>query len=203
MQILLTHGEVGVAVMNLIAERVSVAEGESIHVLLTDDGATVSILPEGEQPDESGDEPNTQASGGTDRPRKTRRTKAQIEADNKAEAERLAAQKEAGAVTGNDAVSTETPVVETRIVQAEVAGETTQEQQDPGTDAVGETQVDPQPEVAAAVVVVEEQEQEPDPQPEVQTQAAAVVAEEPAETGAAAPSAAISLFANLRKPQNG
>jgi len=191
MQILLTHGEVGEAVKNLIAERVSLAEGETIQVYLTDDGATVSILPEGDQPE--AEETSTQPAG--ERPAKRqRRSKAQIEADNKAEAERLAAAQESAA-SGNDVASTVKPDAETPVVEPEAAGETTQEQSAPGTEArvtelkeeiaqdlaEDETPVDPNPVVGTSVAV---------DAPEVVTEAAAV---KPTGT---------SLFQNLRRPVN-
>lgn len=186
MQILLTHGEVGQAVAAMIAERIALNEGETVQVYLTEDGATASILQEGDQP-EPAEEASTQPAGER-QPRKTRRTKAQIEADNKAEAERLvAAQTEAA--SGNDAVSTEQSAAETPAVEVEVAGETTQEPSDPGTEAQAEEPS--QPEVAATVAV---EEATAEPVEEAQAE------EEPSTE---APKAAISLFANLRKPQNG
>lgn len=193
MQILLTHGEVGEAVKNLIAERVAMAKGETIQVYLTEDGATVSILQAGEQPEPSEESEPTPTG---ERPaKKPRRTKAQIEADNKAEAERLAAA-QAEAASGNDAVSTEKPDAETPVVVAEDAGETTQEQSAPG-EPVAEQEVAEDP---VAEDPVAEPEPEVDPSPVVDT---SVAVDEPVATEeAAVKPAGVSLFANLRRPNN-
>ena len=197
MQILLNHGEVGQAVINLINEKVLVGNDEVVHVTLTEDGATVFILPEGvaAPADEEGNEPTgsepSQSTGETQRRR--RRTKAQI-----AEEERLAAEQAEAAKTVAVASSTVEPVAEAQAVVAEVVGETTQEQ-----SAGGEAEVAADPIVESTVAVEEpgvaepEVETQAEAEPVVETQAEAVATE------AAVKPAGVSLFANLRRPNNG
>lgn len=212
MQILINHGLVGLAVMNLIAERVSLAEGETIHVLLTDDGATCTILAEGEQPDDAGDESTGSTSDsaptGERQPKRQRRSKAQIEADKKAEEERLAtAQVDASVGKSSDtptSITSAETVTATEPAQAGAAGDTSQSE----AQGPGETEVDPElAEHLANASAVEDAEADEalatggEVPAETQAEATtAAVVEEPADT---APKAAISLFANLRKPQNG
>lgn len=187
MQILLNHGVVGQAVIEHIRNRILLEEGETIHVELTDDGATVFVLPEGETPE--GNEDGSPSSTAEKPAKKPRRSKAQIEADNKAEAERKALADSAGtAEPGNAVASTEKPVVEAASAVVEAAGETTPEVSGDG-EATPETAADP---IVETPVVVEEAkpevvaEAEPDVTPEVEPERKPTT----------------SLFANLRKPNN-
>lgn len=193
MQILLNENEVKVAITDYIQGLVTVSGEQAIQVELSEDGAIVFIL----NPDEPAGF-TSPASTDERPPKKSRRTKAQIEADNKAEAERLAKATEAGAngsdTSGNAVASTQQAVVETQVVQAEVAGETTQEPSAPGT----EPEVDPSNAVATTVVV-----EQPAEEPVIETPATVEepAAEEPVvETPPVKPTT--SLFANLRKPNN-
>lgn len=188
MQILLNLGVVGQAVIEHMRNRIVLEEGETIHVELTDDGATVFVLPEGETPE--GNDDGSPSSTAEKPAKKPRRSKAQIEADNKAEAERkaeadLAA---AGGTQGNAVASTDKPVVEAASAVVEAAGETTPEVSGDG-EATSETAADP---IVETPVVVEEAkpevvaEAEPDLTPEVEPERKPTT----------------SLFANLRKPNN-
>lgn len=188
MQILLNLGVVGQAVIEHMRNRIVLVEGEVLHVELTDEGATVHVLPEGVSPEGSDDNNDPTPTG--ERPaKKPRRSKAQIEADNKAEAERkaeadLAA---AGGTQGNAVASTEKPVVEAASAVVEAAGETTPEVSGDG-EATPETAADPIVETAVVVEAKPEvvAEAEPDVTPEVEPERKPTT----------------SLFANLRKPNN-
>ena len=126
----------------------------------------------------------TPAQAGERPAKKQRRSKAQIEADNKAEAERKANSELAGTTASGNAVeSTEKPTVEAASAVAVVVGETTPEASGDG-EAQQETTADPI--VETAVVVETKPEVEPDSTPEVEPERKPTT----------------SLFANLRKPNN-
>lgn len=185
MQITLNTNEVSECVLTYVKEQLGLDDTNNFVVELHEDGITV-LVNEDQQ-----DQGSAQVST-TERPaKKPRRTKAQIEADNKAEAERLAQATAASAQSGNAAESTEKPTAETPAVVVEAAGETTQEASAPGN----EPEVDPSNAVGTTVVV---KEQATEPVPE-NTAAKPEVVEE--EEPPRKPTQ--SLFANLRKPNNG
>lgn len=186
MQILLNQAEVSQIAVEYVQTMMGLdGINNDFRVECNDDGTITVVINE-----EAGDQPDreTQQTTGERPAKKPRRTKAQIEADNKAEAERLAAA-QADAASGNDAVSTVKPDAETPVVEAEVVGETTQEQSAPGEPDEDASPVEPDPVVDTAVAVEEPVESE---EP--------TGVEDPAQvTGEVKP---ISLFANLRKPVN-
>lgn len=181
MQITLNTNEVSDCVLAYVKEQLNLDDSNTFVVELNEDGITVLVNEDSTDSSASGNTAPT-----TERPaKKPRRTKAQIEADNKAEAERLAKATEAGAkdTSGNDVQSTQEPVAETQAVVVEAVGETTQEPLAPGD-------VDPSPQVDSTVVVEEPAE-------------APLKAEEPeVVTEPVTPKPTTSLFANLRKPNN-
>lgn len=193
MQITYNHSEVSQLVLDHVQNKLALDDSNTFIVELHEDGITVLVN------EDSNESSQSQPAG--ERPaKKPRRTKAQIEADNKAEAERLAA---ATAGKSEDTQTSTTSVADakpTAAVQVEAAGETTPEASvSPGTEAA---QVDPTPEVAATVAVVEEEPaSEPEPaDPVVETQAEAANEAEPEVEQQ--PKPAQSLFANLRRPKN-
>lgn len=179
MQIILNQSDLTNAVLGFVNDFFTVPEGASVIVEVGEDSTAVVFINEDTQEQEPGSPAPT-----TERqPKKTRRTKAQIEADNKAEAERLA-QAQLEAAGGNETPSetgSADPVKQPEPAQVVDAGETTPEASAPG-------EVEP---------VVEELAEVPAEEPEVEQEPETPVAEEP-ET----PKPKASLFANLRKPNN-
>lgn len=192
MQIIYTQAELSEIVQKYVQETLNLSDDNSFVVDTHEEGVTIHINeePEGNGATPTGDKPV----------KKPRRTKAQIEADNKLEAERQAA-----LTTGK---SNDTPT-QTRTVQSapvsepvvvEAAGDTSQnEVQGPGTDVVD-------PELASELAAASAEEDaaadaELDPvtpaanqEPEPELQPEPVVEETPKPT--------TSLFANLRRPKN-
>lgn len=193
MQITLNQAEVSQVVLEYIQNQLALDDSNNFTVELHEDGITVLV--------------NEDSTGSTGQPstgekpvKKPRRTKAQIEADNKLEAERQAA-----LTTGK---SNDTPT-QTLIVQGaqlsepvvvEAAGDASQTvKQGPGADVVD-------PELAAELAAASAEEDaaadaELDPvtpaanqEPEPELQPEPVVEETPKPT--------TSLFANLRRPKN-
>jgi len=197
MQILLNQNDIQAAVSARVQELVTINDDQSLHVELLDDGtAVVTILSPGEEAGDNHESNGETQADGSPKPRKTRRTKAQIEADKKAEeearkqaAQDAAAEQDAGNVAPTPTSSAE-PVKPTEPAPAEDAGETSQS---PEQDAA-DLPVDPQP-TEPAVVVEEEQAQEAEPaaDPEPVEEKAEQPVEQPKKQ---------SLFANLRKPNN-
>lgn len=214
MQIVLNHNEIEVAVRQYIEERVSVPEGQRLDIEVLGDDNTITAEINIVDVDAPAGETSSTGSKSS-APRKTRRTKAQIEADAKLEAERQAA-----LTTGksNDTPTTtasaqSAPVTEPVTVAA--AGDTSQNAvQGPGTK---EPEVDPSNAVATTVAVVEtgvdpelaaelaaasvEEDAAADAEAEpVKEQAPVAEAAEPANEEQPKPTT--SLFANLRRPKN-
>lgn len=207
MQILLNPGEIAEAIMDMIAARVLMRESDVVHVTLTNDGATVHILPEGLAPvaaddNEEGDEPSgseAQPAGESGRKRQ-RRSKAQIEADNKAERLALAEGKSQDTQTSTTSAETATA---TEPAQVEAAGDTSpSEVQEPGEPAV-DPELAEHLATASAVEDAEADEALTAGTPVVEAEAEPVEATAEEGPSDVAPKASISLFANLRKPQNG
>ncbi len=193
MQITLNTNEVSDCVLSYVKDQLGLDDTNNFVVELHEDGITVHVNEDQQEQSSTAQTPTSERP-----PKKPRRTKAQIEADNKAEAERLAKATEAGAngsdTSGNAVASTQQAVVETQVVQAEAAGVTTQEPSAPGT----EPEVDPSNAVDTTVVV-----EQPAEEPVIETPATVEepAAEEPVvETPPVKPTT--SLFANLRKPNN-
>lgn len=185
MQILLNQTDLTHAVLGYVNDFITVPEGATVVVEVGEDSTAVIYINE-----EGGEQPERETQPAGERPpKKPRRTKAQIEADNKAEAERLAQATAAGAnggedTSGNAVASTEQAAVETPAVVAEAAGETTQEPSAPG-------EKDPSLDTTVAV-------EEP---AETVAETPATV-EEPVVEEPVTPKPTTSLFANLRKPNN-
>ena len=195
MQITLNTNEVSDCVLSYVKDQLGLDDTNNFVVELHEDGITVHVNEDQQEQSSTAQTPTFERP-----PKKPRRTKAQIEADNKAEAERLAKATEAGAngsdTSGNAVASTQQAVVETQVVQAEAAGVTTQEPSAPG---------EKDPSLDTAVVVEQPAEEPVVETPVVETPAeepaADPVAEEPVvETPPVKPTT--SLFANLRKPNN-
>lgn len=188
MQITLNQAEVSQVVLDYVQNQLALDDSNTFTVELHEDGITVLV---NEDSTETAAQPST-----NERPaKKPRRTKAQIEADAKAEAERLAALD-----SGKSNVVTPTTSVvvaqATENAPVEAAGVISpNEVQSPGDEPEPETPVDPQPELDTPVDVAEpetpveasNEEAEPELQPEP-------VNETPKPTQ--------SLFANLRRPKN-
>lgn len=193
MQITLNTNEVSDCVLSYVKDQLGLDDTNNFVVELHEDGITVHV-----NEDQQEQSSTTQTPTSERPPKKPRRTKAQIEADNKAEAARLVKTTEAGAngsdTSGNAVASTQQAVVETQVVQAEAAGVTTQEPSDPGT----EPEVGPSNAVGATVVV-----EQPAEEPVIETPAETpATVEEPAAEEPVTPKPTTSLFANLRKPNN-
>lgn len=206
MQIVLNHNEIEVAVRQYIEERVSVPEGQRLDIEVLGDDNTITAEINIVDVDAPANETSSTGSKSS-APRKTRRTKAQIEADAKLEEERQAA-----LTTGK---SNDTPTTTASVqsapasepVAVEAVGDTSQNAvQGPGTKEPG---VDPSNAVATTVAV----------DPELAAELAAASVEEDAAADAEAepvkeveaaaepaneeqPKPTTSLFANLRRPKN-
>lgn len=177
MQILLNQTDLTHAVLGYVNDFINVPEGATVSVEVGEDSTAVIYINEDTQERESESTAST-----TERPaKKPRRTKAQIEADNKAEATRLAEAQAAAASSGNEQVTQTTSVEDVTITEDA-----------PNSDAGGQPDEQVDPQLVESAVVVTEEATASDPEPEPETTV------EP-ET----PPVRQSLFANLRKPQNG
>lgn len=185
MQITHNAPEVSRIVLEYIQSSYNLDDSNDFNVEANEDGSITVYVNEEVTTSEASPTPTGERPA-----KKPRRSKAQIEADNKAEAARkaeadLAA---AGGTQGNAAASTEKPVVEAASAVVAAAGETTPEVSGDG-EATSETAADP---IVETPVVVEEAkpevvaEAEPDVTPEVEPERKPTT----------------SLFANLRKPNN-
>lgn len=175
MQILLNQKDLQAAVIAQVQDLFTIRDDQSLHVDLTDEGAIVTVLSPGESHEDHGT--NEGSAGNEDRPKRTRRTKAQIEADRQAEED---AKKAAAAQAEK---TQEAVVTETKTEEVEDPKVTPEEEEDISLTLPDEQQA--AQEVVETAEPVEEQAQE-----EVQQKE-----EEPA-----AP--VRSLFANLRQPRN-
>ena len=183
MQITHNATEVSRIVLEYIQSTYALDDSNDFNVEANEDGSfTVYINEEVNTSDV------TPAQAGERPAKKQRRSKAQIEADNKAEAERKANSELAGTTASGNAVeSTEKPTVEAASAVVEAVGETTPEASGDG-EAQQETAADPIVETAVVVEAKPEvvAEAEPDVTPEVEPERKPTT----------------SLFANLRKPNN-
>ena len=180
MQITHNAPEVSRIVLEYIQSSYNLDDSNDFNVEANEDGSFTVYVNEEVTASEASPTPTGERPA-----KKPRRSKAQIEADNKAEAERkaeadLAA---AGGTQGNAAASTEKPVAEAASAVVEAAGETTPEVSGDG-EATPETAAEPI--VETAVVVETKPEVEPDLTTEVEPERKPTT----------------SLFANLRKPNN-
>lgn len=188
MQIILNQNETTQAVVEFVRDQLSLPEEATVVVEVNDDGtASVLVNEESDQPSQSGGNTNGKST------KRSRRTKAQIEADNQAEEDRrLAAQaanaqQEEAAVTAEVAgnvAATQTDSVETAQVSEDVSNS------DAGSDPEPETPVDPQPDEPAVAV------KEETTKPSIAEQARQAAADD------VPPVRTQSLFANLKKPNN-
>lgn len=177
MQITLNTNEVSQVVLDYVQAQLGLDDSNTFVVELNEDGITVLV-----NEDSTDDQTKPQAEKPARQKRQPRKPKEIPSVD-------LAAQ---SAAMGNAAKSTQTPVAETPAVQAEDAGETTQEPSAPGNK-------EPSSEVATTVAV-----EEPAADPvggEVPAENPETV-EEPAAEEPVTPKPTTSLFANLRKPNN-
>lgn len=186
MQITLNTNEVSDCVLAYVKDQLGLDETNSFVVELHEDGITVLV-------NEEAGANETSSTPASERPaKKPRRSKAQIEADKKAEEERLAAAGKSNDTQTSTTSAEAAPVTEP--AQAEAAVDT----------SPAETEVDPElaqqlaeasaeEDAAADAEVAEAQAVEPVAEAQVEP----VVEEEPVRK----PST--SLFANLRKPNNG
>lgn len=190
MQITLNPLEVAEVISAYALELIK-ADGENTFIVnLNDDGSATVLINEESEP--QGSEPSSGADKQPRQQKRARRTKAQIEADE------AAAQAEADAAKNTQAEgSTQTGSAETAP-----AGETVSQQGAEATDTSSNSPgAQPEPEVKEEPVVEPEVK---DPEPEVQVEPEPEVSQE--DVAAAQPTtkpAGVSLFANLRKPNNG
>ena len=205
MQIILNTGEVSQAVTDSLKERLLLTDDDVIAVQMNDDG-TASVLIN-EDPEASGnDQPSA---GGEKQPRqqkRARRTKAQIEADEAAAAAEAAKNSQAEASTQTGSAETAPAGGNASEQGAEVKDTSSTSLGSEAVNAVGlkvATVEEASPELKAAVQADVVEEAKADPQPEVQVEPEPEVSQE--DVQAAQPEtkpAGVSLFANLRKPQN-
>lgn len=179
MQITLNTNEVSQVVLDYVQAQLGLDDSNNFVVELNEDGITVLV-----NEDSTDDQAKPQAEKPARQKRQPRKPKETPPVDPAAQS----------AALGNAATSTQASVAETPAVQAEAAGETTQEPLAPGNEEPS-TQLD-------SPVVVEQPAEEPVVEtPAVESEAEAPVVEEPVvETPPVKPTT--SLFANLRKPNN-
>lgn len=180
MQILLNSTEVSDVVLGYVKDQLGLDDTNNFNVECHEDGTIAVYVNE-----DSGNEPQVQS----DKPAPRRRQRRSKPADAVAQEPEG---KQTTSVTPATTTTVETATASEPVTQ-EAAGETTQEPSAPGTEVEPDQQtpVDPQPEMATTVAVVE-------PVQESEAQASEPVLEEEAP-----PRKGPSLFANLRKPNNG
>lgn len=206
MQIIYNPQEVNEIVLGYVQDKLSLDDSNDFQVTVGEDGSIVVLVNE-----DSGNESSQKSSDSEKQPRqqkRARRTKAQIEAD---EAEAAAA---ADAAKNSQAeASTQTGSAETAPAGGN-ASEQGAEVKDTSSTSLGSEAVnavglkvatveEASPELKAAVQADVVEEAKADPQPEVQVEPEPEVSQE--DVQAAQPEtkpAGVSLFANLRKPQN-
>ncbi|MNF24268.1 hypothetical protein D3C84_48570 [compost metagenome] len=191
MQILLNSTEVSEVVLGYVKDQLGLDETNNFTVECHDDGTIAVYVNE-----DSGNEPKAQAETQPAPRRRQRRSNKAAEATEPGNA-------------SSDTPSTTTSVADVKPTEAapvEVAGVTTPEASvSPGTEAAAETEVEPSNavvttvavEVAEAVAVVETAAAQEPTKVEVVAEQEAQAEEEPPRKPTQ------SLFANLRKPNNG
>lgn len=204
MQIIYNPTEVNEIVLGYVQEKLSLDDSNDFQVSVSEDGSILVLVNEdaGEQPASGGGQPAPT----TEKPqRRTRRTKAQIEADEAEEAAKKAAQSkqeptpleklQAGDLVGREAgnavpENTQTSSAEVAQVSDNAVASAVSEEPVTETGSATNSHGDEPPTEAPA-----EPEAQVEPEPEVAKDP------EPA-TEAPTKPAGVSLFANLRKPTN-
>ena len=189
MQILLTAANLRAAVLEYVQNKLILDDEESLQVDLTDEGAIVTVLAPGltsyvhSQPVDQEDDGKESNEG--DKPKRTRRTKAQIEADRLAEEAAAEAAKQAETQVTEQTQKTEADLVDNEVQEPLV---TPEEEEDVNLTLPDEQKAaEPVTETAASQEVAQAVAEE------FQGEAAQEV-EQPKPTQ--------SLFANLRNPRN-
>lgn len=190
MQITLNQAEVSDVVLAFVKDQLCLDDNNTLVVELHEDGITVLVNEDstGASTQPAGDKPAR-------KPRQPRKPKA--DADAKLEAERLAALETGKSPSTQTSTTSAQSAPVTEPVVVEAVGDTSQtEAQSPGTK---EPEVDPSNAVATTVAV--------DPELAAELAAASVEEAEPVKEAQAEEEPprkpTQSLFANLRKPNNG